>query len=266
MNDAIKPVLLVTGGTGGIGGSVADHWVADGGRLAILDVNLEAVQRKAAAFEPGVAVGIAVDVQDEESVRNAVHDAAHAFGGRLDAVVNCAGIARPFEAATGSDEDWIRMIEVHLNGHMRVNRTAYEYLKKSDRAAIVNISSIAGSIGLPGRTNYIAAKSGIEGLTRGLAVEWSPDIRVNCVAPGYVNTPMLDELVRVGALDVTPVIARTPLHRFADPAEIAKPIHFLLSPQASFITGQTLRVDGGLTVEGDWYASRRTRASVTDPS
>lgn len=145
---------------------------------------------------------------------------------------------------------------------MRVNRAAHRYLENSDRAAVVNISSIAGSVGLPGRTNYSAAKAGIEGLTRGLAVEWSPDIRVNCVAPGYVSTPMIDRLVSDGKLDSAPVIARTPLNRFADPAEIASAIHFLISPQASFVTGQTLRVDGGLTIEGDWYASRQ-RSSET---
>ncbi|MFD4351161.1 SDR family NAD(P)-dependent oxidoreductase [Nocardia sp. NPDC058518] len=257
MNDNRKPVLLVTGGTGGIGGSTADQWAAAGGRVAILDLSPEAVRAKVDELGTDVAVGIPADVRDDAAVTDAVRAAAERFDGRLDAVVNCAGIAQPIIAAEGADEDWVRMIDIHLNGHMRVNRAAHQYLTNSDRAAVVNISSIAGSVGLPGRTNYGAAKSGIEGLTRGLAVEWSPDIRVNCVAPGYVRTPMIDRLVSDGKLDAAPVIARTPLDRFADPAEIAAAIMFLLSPQASFITGQTLRVDGGLTIEGDWYASRQ---------
>jgi NAD(P)-dependent dehydrogenase (short-subunit alcohol dehydrogenase family) len=256
VDDNLKPALLVTGGAGGIGGSVADQWAEAGGRVAVLDVNPQAVAAKVSRLGAAVAVGLVADVRDEAQVQKAVSEAGTVFGGCLDAVVNCAGIAQPIVAADGADEDWVRMIDIHLNGHMRVNRTAYSLLRRSPRAAIVNISSIAGSVGLPGRTNYSAAKAGIEGLTRGLAVEWCPDVRVNCVAPGYVNTPMIDRLVTEGKLDTGPVIARTPLGRFADPGEIAAAINFLISPQASFITGQTLRVDGGLTIEGDWYAAR----------
>ncbi len=257
LDDDRTPALLVTGGAGGIGGSTADQWVAAGGRVAIMDLSPDAVAAKVDELGADVAVAAVADVRNDAAVEQAVRSAAERFGGRLDAVVNCAGIAQPIVAAEGADEDWVRMIDIHLNGHMRVNRAAHRYLLNSDRAAVVNISSIAGSVGLPGRTNYSAAKSGIEGLTRGLAVEWCPTIRVNCIAPGYVNTPMIDRLVRDGTLDTTPVIARTPLARFADPVEIAHAIMFLLSPQASFITGQTLRVDGGLTIEGDWYASRQ---------
>lgn len=256
MDGQDKPVLLVTGGAGGIGGSTVDHWVASGGYAAILDLDVDAVHAKVEQVGAGVGFGLAVDVRDEVQVREAVQAAAQAFGDRLDAVVNCAGIARPFDAAQGTDVDWVSMIDVHLNGHMRVSRAAYPYLRESPRAAVVNISSIAGSVGLPGRTNYSAAKAGIEGLTRGLAVEWSPRVRVNCVAPGFVESPMIQALVDHGELDVAPVLARTPLGRFAEPAEIATAINFLISPQASFITGQTIRVDGGLTIEGDWYASR----------
>jgi NAD(P)-dependent dehydrogenase (short-subunit alcohol dehydrogenase family) len=256
VKDERKPALLVTGGAGGIGGSTADDWVAAGGRVAILDLDPEAVRAKVESFGPDIAIGVAADVRDDAAVQEAVATAAGAFDGCLDAVVNCAGVAQPITAAEGSDEDWVRMVDIHLNGHMRVNRAAYPFLRRSSRAAIVNISSIAGSVGLPGRTNYSAAKSGIEGLTRGLAVEWCPDIRVNCVAPGYVNTSMIERLVSEGKLDTRPVIARTPLNRFADPSEIASVISFLVSPAASFVTGQVLLVDGGLTIEGDWYASR----------
>lgn len=257
MSDNLKATLLVTGGAGGIGGSVADLWVDGGGRVAIVDIDPEAVKSKVNQLGEDVAVAVPADVRDDAAVRTAVEHAGSAFGGLLDAVVNCAGIARPIVAADGMDEDWVRMIDIHLNGHMRVNRAAHPLLKRSSRAAVVNISSIAGSVGLPGRTNYSAAKSGIEGLTRGLAVEWCPGIRVNCVAPGYVSTPMIARLVSEGKLDTKPVVARTPLARFASPDEIASAVNFLISPQASFITGQTLRVDGGLTIEGDWYASRQ---------
>jgi NAD(P)-dependent dehydrogenase (short-subunit alcohol dehydrogenase family) len=262
VDDNPKPALLVTGGAGGIGGSAADLWVAAGGRVAILDKTDEAVQAKVDEVGHDLAVGVTADVRDDVAVRTAVQTAAEVFGGCLDAVINCAGMAEPLDAAEGTDEAWVRMIDIHLNGHMRVNRAAYPHLRNSARASVVNISSIAGSVGLPGRTNYSAAKSGIEGLTRALAVEWSPEIRVNCVAPGFVSTPMTDRLVGDGALDAIPVIARTPLARFARPAEIAAAINFLVSTHASFITGQTLTVDGGLTIEGDWYASRHRHQDV----
>lgn len=249
----IRPVALVTGGASGIGAAVAEGWVAAGGLVAIVDLDETAVAKSVAGLGNENAVGQTADVTNADAVSSAVRAVAATFG-HIDAVVNCAGIARPIDAAQGSDEDWTRMVDVHLNGTMRVCRAAAEFLFASDRAAIVNISSVASSNGLPGRSNYCAAKAGVEGLTRALAVEWAPRIRVNVVAPGYVRTAMIDRLVTEQRLNPEPVTARTPLRRFAEPAEIAAVINFLASPAASYVTGATFRVDGGMSVEGDWYA------------
>ncbi|MFE7423833.1 SDR family NAD(P)-dependent oxidoreductase [Rhodococcus sp. NPDC057529] len=255
MTPAEKKTLLVTGGASGIGASVAARWLTSGGRVALLDISDDAVQSALERLGDDRVTGHVADVRDDTQVADVVGKVASEFGGSLDAVANCAGIAQPIVAAEGADEDWVRMVDIHLNGTMRVNRAAYPYLKASGRGAIVNISSIAGTLGLPGRTNYCAAKAGIEGLTRGLAVEWAPYVRVNAVAPGYVQTPMIDRLVADGKLNTQPIISRTPLSRFCDPDEIASVICFLASDLASFVTGQTIRADGGLTIDGNWYGA-----------
>jgi NAD(P)-dependent dehydrogenase (short-subunit alcohol dehydrogenase family) len=233
---------LVTGGVSGIGAGVAELWVAQGGRVAVLDLDQTAVEKAVARLGDGNAVGRVADVRSADEVTAAVRSIAAEFGGRVDAVVNCAGIARSVVAAEASDDEWVRLVDVHLNGTMRVCRAAFPYLESSDHAAIVNVSSMAASNGVPNRTNYCAAKAGIEGLTRSLAVEWAPRIRVNAVAPGFVRTAMVESLIADG--------------RFAEPSEIAAVICFLLSPGGAFVTGETVRVDGGLSIEGDWYASR----------
>lgn len=250
------PVALVTGGASGIGESVASRWVRDGGRVAVLDINEESVNTAVQSLGEDVAFGVVGDVRSASSVASAVERAVGHYQGQLDAVVNSAGIAKPVSAAYDSDEEWSRLVDIHLNGTMRVCRSAYPYLKKNE-GSIVNISSVAASNGLPGRSNYCAAKSGVEGLTRGLAVEWSPEVRVNTVAPGYVQTSMIDRLVEEGSLDTRPVVARTPKGRFAAPDELASAIVFLASATASYITGTVLKVDGGMSIEGNWYATGR---------
>lgn len=172
---------------------------------------------------------------------------------RLDGLTNGAGVIVPAPSAEASDEDFERVVNVHVFGALRACRAAYPLLKKS-KGSIVNISSVAVVLGMPKRASYCTAKSGIEGLTRALAVEWAPDgIRVNAVAPGYTKTNMTGNLIQQGKLNVELIEARTPLRRFAEPSEIASAISFLLSDDASYITGHSLVVDGGMTVDGNWY-------------
>ncbi|WP_154096266.1 SDR family NAD(P)-dependent oxidoreductase [Microbacterium testaceum] len=245
-------LALVTGGSSGVGLTFARRWIAQGGRVAIMDINEEALARAAEDLGKEIVTARA-NVGADDEVRSAVDAAAHALGG-IDVVINCAGIARPAAAAEVADEDWTRLVDIHLGGTMRVTRAAFPYLRASDHAAVVNISSVAASAGMPGRSSYCAAKAGIEGLTRALAVEWAPDgIRVNAVAPGYIDSPMTAGLVERGELNLSPIINRIPMGRLADPAEISAAIAFLSSPNASYITGQTIYVDGGMSVDGNWY-------------
>ena len=250
-----SPLALITGGGSGIGLAFARRWVASGGRAAIVDLSAAAVRDVSADLGTvSVARGFAADVTDDAAVVAAVDSVGEWGGGVIDAIVNCAGIARPAPAAEASDREWTGLVDIHLNGTMRVNRAAHRFLSSSTRATIVNISSVAAISGMPGRSSYCAAKAGVEGLTRALAVEWATNgIRVNAVAPGYVNSAMTAGLISSGQLNLSPVIARTPLSRLAEPEEISSAIFFLSGTDSSYITGQTLYVDGGMTIDGNWY-------------
>ncbi|KAB1664180.1 SDR family NAD(P)-dependent oxidoreductase [Pseudoclavibacter sp. CFCC 13611] len=246
------PVVAITGGASGIGFAVAQRWAAEGGRAVLLDLNPDGL--KQACAELGEAArGVQTDVTDDASITAAYDSIAH-IEGRLDAVVNCAGVSRPAPSDEISDTQFCSLIDIHINGSQRSSRAAYRLLSESPRAAIVNLSSVAAQTGMPQRAAYCAGKAGIEGLTRALAVEWArAGIRVNAVAPGYIRTALTDGLIEQGKLRVDRIVARTPMGRLGEPSEICEVIDFLLSPRASFITGQSIVADGGLTVDGDWY-------------
>lgn len=254
-NNAAQPLVVVTGGASGIGAAFSKMWADAGGRIAIIDLHADAIEATARRLGGSAIVSShRVDVTDDDAVRAALDNIGRSNGGVIDAVVNCAGIARPVPAAESADREWTDLVDVHLFGTMRVCRAAFPFLIASTRPAIVNLSSVAAAVGMPGRSSYSTAKAGVEGLTRALAVEWAPQkIRVNAVAPGYVNSEMTAQLVSDGHLSIEPILARTPLGRLAEPAEISAVIFFLASPLASYITGQTLYVDGGMTADGNWY-------------
>jgi NAD(P)-dependent dehydrogenase (short-subunit alcohol dehydrogenase family) len=145
----------------------------------------------------------------------------------------------------------LRLFEVHTLGLVRACRAAYPHLVAAGGGAIVGVSSMGARLGLPHRLAYSAAKGAVDSVVRTLAVEWAPQrIRVNAAAPGWVHTPAIARLIAEGRLDPEPIVARTPLGRLAEPAEIVETVAFLVSPAASYTTGQVLVVDGGLTVQG----------------
>ncbi|MET1034732.1 MAG: SDR family oxidoreductase [Arthrobacter sp.] len=245
-------VAAVTGGASGIGLAFARRWIDSGGRVVLLDLS-ETALRDAQRSLGGAARGMRVDVTDASSVAGAFAGIRD-IEGRLDALVNSAGIARPAPSAEVTDADFSLMLDIHLTGTMRCVRAAYPLLKEGAGGRIVNIASVAAVTGMPGRISYTTAKAGIGGLTRTLAVEWAKDgIRTNAVGPGYVRTALTDALIAQGQLDDAPIKARTPLGRFAEPEEIAEAIYFLASEASSYINGHVLMADGGMTVDGSWY-------------
>lgn len=249
---SVGKVVAITGGASGIGLAFAHRWVAEGGKVVLLDKSEDALKLAPSALNPDSFRPVLCDVAARGSVDNAINS-IKTNEGHLDALLNGAGIIIPLPTAEVSDEDFERVVNIHVFGALRTSRAAYPLLKES-KGAIVNISSIAAVVGMPKRASYCTAKSGIEGLTRSLAVEWAPDdIRVNAVAPGFTKTDMTGNLIRQGKLNVEKIEARTPMRRFAQPNEIASAIAFLFSDDASYITGHSLVVDGGMTIDANWY-------------
>ena len=199
-------------------------------------------------------IGLSCDVASTASVDAAVAACVDRFG-RLDSLANVAGVVGPGPSEELSDESWDRLISIHLGGAFRCSRAAFPALSATGAGSIVSISSIAGRTGFSLRASYCAAKAGIEGLTRALAVEWAKrGVRVNAVAPGHVRTPMLDYSLQIGSVTQETIAARTqriPMGRYAEASEIASAVLFLCSPAASYITGETICVDGAITVNAD---------------
>ncbi len=248
------PVVVVTGGARGIGGATCDAFGAAGFRVVVADLDGVAADGKAAELVAGgtIAVGVATDVTSSDSVDAMISGVMERFG-RLDALVNNAGIIDPGPSAQVTDAAWDRMLAVHLDGTFRCSRAAYPALVASGGGTIVNIASIAAHVGIRGRLSYSAAKAAVEGIARGLAVEWAADgIRVNAVAPGYTRTEMYQRAVDAGLVETDHLMARIPLGRPAEPSELAAVILFLSTPPSSYITGQSIIVDGGLVVGTDW--------------
>lgn len=234
--------ILVTGAGSGIGQAIARLFATEGARLTLLDLKSEAVADLA---EASGGVAIDVDVADEAAVQAAVARGAETMGG-LDGVVNAAGIVATTSLADTTLEAWRRMMEVNMTGPFLVCRAALPWLLEAPGASIVNIASAQALRPVGASCSYAASKAGVLNFTRALAAELAPGIRANVVCPGIVDTPMV-AAVRQAAGQTGAVLKASdyPLQRMAQPMEIAAAVRFLISDEASFITGATLAVDGG---------------------
>ncbi|HEX4198319.1 MAG TPA: SDR family NAD(P)-dependent oxidoreductase [Caulobacteraceae bacterium] len=241
-------IALVTGAAGGMGRATAHVFARDGARVAVTDLRAEDAESVAAAIraEGGEARAWALDVSDPAAIARVVPEIAEHFGG-LDAVVNNAGVAG-FSPIDSPDYDalWERLVPILLTAHQRIVRAALPWLRRSSSPRIVNIASTE-ALGATARDSiYAAAKAGVTGLTRALAVELGKDgITVNCVCPGPINTGMTQAISE--ADKATFANRRTALRRYGEPEEVAHVTLSLCLPAASYITGATIPVDGGLT-------------------
>jgi NAD(P)-dependent dehydrogenase (short-subunit alcohol dehydrogenase family) len=236
-------LAVVTGGAKGIGLGAARELAAEGWRCVILDGDPAG---GAVAEEMGAGF-VQADVTRPPELEEAFADVAARFG-PLHGLVNSAGINRTGPSAKLAVTDWQRVIDVDLSGTFYACQAAYPHLV--DGAAIVNLASVFAMRALPGRVAYAAAKHGVVGITRVLAVEWAGrPIRVNAVAPSWTDTPLIRDQVAAGTLDLG-VLEHVPFRRLARVEDVAGAIAFLLGDKASFITGQTLYVDGGYTWAG----------------
>ena len=265
MGSAVGRTALVTAAGRGLGLAISRRLLDDGYRVVLGDIDEELVTEAAAGLsdDRSVARPVAMDVTDDESVRRAL--AAIGPNGVLDVLVNNAGIISRRPAEDFDSAQWDREMAVNLGGTMRCSRTAYPYLMRSAAPSIVNLASVGSTFGLPHRAGYSTAKTGIVGLTRTLAAEWGRrGLRVNAVAPGYIETPMMVSGFDTGALDRDLRLSRTPLLRFGRADEVAAAVSFLSSDEASFVTGVVLRVDGGITIDGTFHLDHTRRGLRSD--
>jgi 3-oxoacyl-[acyl-carrier protein] reductase len=244
MFDLTGKCALVTGASGGIGGATAWALHAAGATVALSGSRTAPLEALAAALGSRAHV-LTCDLADPAAVE-ALPKAAAAAMGSVDILVNNAGITRDNPFLRMSDEEWQSVIDVNLTSAFRLCRGVLRGMMKARWGRIVNISSVVGATGNPGQGNYAAAKAGMVGMSKSLAAEVaSRNITVNCVAPGFITTAMTD---RLNEDQKTRILASVPAGRMGEASEIAAAVLYLASPEAGYVTGAVLHVNGGLAM------------------
>ena len=244
MFDLTGKAALVTGASGGIGGAIARALHAQGAVVTLSGTRADALAALAQALGERAHV-VAARMDDPADIDRLAKEAEGAMG-KLDILVNNAGITRDNISMRMKDEEWDKVLQVNLTGTFRLTRAAMRGMMRRRFGRVVNITSIVGVTGNPGQANYAAAKAGLIGMSKSLAQELaSRGITVNCIAPGFIATPMTDALTDD---QKKTILARVPADRLGTAEEVAAGVVYLASDEAAYVTGQTLHINGGMAM------------------
>lgn len=237
-------IAIVTGGSRGIGKAIAEKFLSEGAKVIITDIIDEGEKFVSEAKSKGLELSFyKCDVSDFKEVEKTIEEIYKTFG-KIDILVNNAGITKDKIILMMSEEEFDKVINVNLKGTFNFTKCVLKYMSKAKYGKIINISSIIGLMGNAGQSNYAASKAGIIGLTKSVAKEFGKrNICVNAVAPGFIKTPMTEQLPDNVKEEYFKVI---PLGRFGEVEDVANLVLFLASDESSYITGQVIQVDGGL--------------------
>lgn len=245
MFDLTGMTALVTGASGGIGSAIATALAERGATLAISGTREEALQQTLSALSGDGHVSLTCNLSDSEAVDALVPSAIEKLG-KLDILVNNAGITRDGLTMRMSDDDWSDVLQVNLESAFRLARAAARPMMKARHGRIISITSVVGATGNPGQANYVASKAGLVGMSKAMAQELaSRGITVNCIAPGFIESPMTDALNDGQKEEIN---RKIPAGKMGTGGDIGAAVAYLASNEASYVTGQTLHVNGGMAM------------------
>ena len=245
MFDLTGKAALVTGASGGIGGAIARQLHKQGATVTLSGTRVDALEQLKSVMGERTHV-VTAKMDDAADIDRLAKEAETAMGGKLDILVNNAGITRDNISMRMKDEEWEKVLQVNLTGTFRLIRATMRGMMKRRFGRVINITSIVGVTGNPGQANYAAAKAGLIGMSKSLAQELaSRSITVNCIAPGFIATPMTDVLTDDQKKSI---LGRVPADRLGTPEEIAAGVVYLASDEAAYVTGQTLHINGGMAM------------------
>jgi 3-oxoacyl-[acyl-carrier protein] reductase len=242
MNDLKENNIIVTGATGGIGNSIIKKLYDAGANILATGTKDEKLQELKKKFQN--IHTLKFDISQNDNLENFIENATKQLGGKLDCVVNNAGITQDNLAIRMSIEEWQKVIDVNLTSTFLISKFAIKKMLKNKKGKIINITSVVGHTGNLGQTNYTASKAGIVAMSKSLAIEYAKkNININCISPGFIKTAMTN---KIDEKFKEIIISKIPSARLGEPEDVANAVIFLASPQSDYINGETLHVNGGM--------------------
>jgi 3-oxoacyl-(acyl-carrier-protein) reductase len=242
MNDLKENNIIVTGATGGIGNSIIKKLYDAGANILATGTKDEKLQELKKKFQN--IQTLKFDISQTDNLENFIEDATKKLGGKLDCMINNAGITKDNLAIRMSIEEWKKVIDVNLTSTFLISKFAIKKMLKNKKGKIINITSVVGHTGNLGQTNYTASKAGIVAMSKSLAIEYAKkNINVNCISPGFIKTAMTDQ---IDEKFKEVIISKIPSARLGEPEDVANAVIFLASSHSDYINGETLHVNGGM--------------------